>query len=86
MANHKSSEKRAKQTIKKTNINKRRESEVKTFVKKIRTAIAEKNKNEALKLYPVVHKLNDKLAQNGVTKKGNAARINSRLASQIAKL
>ncbi len=86
MANHKSSEKRARQDIKKTEVNKARKTEVKSYVKKLREAIASKNKEEAVKLYPLVQKLTDRMAQKGISTKNNAARKNSRLASQIAKL
>lgn len=86
MANHKSAEKRARQTIKKTAINKTRKSIVTTAVKKVRTAIASGSKTEAAKLLPAAQAELRKLAKTGVIKKETAARKTSRLASQVAKL
>lgn len=86
MANHKSAEKRARQTIKKTALNKSRRSIVSTAVKKVRTAIATGDKKEAAKLLPEAQKYLTRLAKTGVIKKETASRRTSRLASQIAKL
>ncbi|PIP94652.1 MAG: 30S ribosomal protein S20 [Bdellovibrio sp. CG12_big_fil_rev_8_21_14_0_65_39_13] len=86
MANHKSAEKRARQTIKKNALNRSRSSIVTTVVKKVRTAITEGNKAEAQKLLPEAQKLINRLAKTGVIKKETASRKTSRLASQVQKL
>ncbi len=86
MANHKSSVKRAKQTITKTIRNKTRESEVKTAVKKIKAAITKNDKETASKLLSSVQGLIDKLSKTGIIKKQSAARKNSRLMSQVSSL
>jgi len=86
VANHKSAEKRARQTIKKNALNRSRSSIVTTVVKKVRTAITEGNKAEAQKLLPEAQKLINRLAKTGVIKKETASRKTSRLASQVQKL
>lgn len=86
MANHKSSEKRNRQTIKRTEVNRVRESRIKTFVRKVEEAIASGDKkaaNEALKAaQPVLMKGVTK----GVLKKETASRKMSRLSSRVKKL
>ena len=86
MPNIKSAKKRVRQTETKTLRNKSQTSEVKTFTKKLRSAISEKNKTEALKLLPTIQGLLDKLAKKGIIKAAASARKNSRFASQISKL
>ena len=86
MANHKSSEKRAKQDIKKNLANKVNESKAKTAVRKVRDALTagdKKSAGEALKLAQGELR---KLAKTGVIKLNAAARKTSRLASQVSAL
>ncbi len=86
MANHKSAKKRALQTVKKTERNKARKSEVKSAMKKIRQAIEAKDRTKAGELLPQVQKLIGKLWNAGIIKKNTAARSTSRLAQQVKKL
>ncbi len=86
MANHKSSEKRAKQDIKKNAVNKMNESKAKTAVKKVRDAIAAGDKKTAASLLTTAQAELRKLAKTGVVKLNAAARKTSRLASQINKI
>ena len=95
MANHKSAEKRARQTIKKTAPNNQRKTTVKTAVKAVREALAAKavreaiasnDKTAALKLLPKAQSLLNKLAKVGIIKKQNAGRKTSRLVDQVNKL
>lgn len=86
MANHKSSVKRAKQTIKKALINKRRRGNVRTTIKALRAAIAEKNKETAEKLYPVAQSLLAAIGQTSAMEKKKASRTTSRLKSQVNQL
>lgn len=86
MANHKSSEKRAKQDIKKNLVNKMNESKSKTAVKKVRDAITAGDKKEAATLLSNAQAELRKLAKTGVIKLATAARRTSRLATQINNL
>jgi small subunit ribosomal protein S20 len=83
VANHKSSEKRAKQDIKKNANNKAHESTAKTAVKKVRDAIAAGDKKAAAELFKTAQSALRKLAKNGVIKTENAGRRTARLASQV---
>jgi len=86
VATHKSSEKRAKQDIKKTLVNKMNESKSKSTVKKVRDAITATDKKSALELLKAAQADLRKLAKTGVIKKQTAARRTSRLANQINNL
>ena len=86
MANHKSAKKRIRQTETRRVNNKWKTSRMRTEMKKLRTLISENKKDEALKLYPSVQSLINKLAKSSVLKRATAARKTSRLASQISKL
>ena len=83
MANHKSSEKRARQDIKKNLKNKVNESKTKTAVKKVRDALVAGDKKVALEALKNAQAELRKLAKTGVIKLNTAARKTSRLASQI---
>ncbi len=86
MANHKSAKKRIRQNETRRLNNKWKTSRVRTEMKKLRTFIAESNKEEAVKQFPIVQQLIAKLAKSPALNKATAARKTSRLASQIAKL
>lgn len=86
MANHKSAEKRAKQTIKKNARNKAKRSESKTLVKALREAITEKDKTKALELMQKVQSKLSKLAKSPAMSWKTAARKTSRLAQQVSSL
>jgi small subunit ribosomal protein S20 len=83
MANHKSAEKRIRQTAKRTAINRARASRVRTFVKKVETAIATGDKTAAqwaLRLaQPELHRAISK----GVLHKNTVSRKLSRLATRV---
>ncbi len=83
MANHKSSEKRAKQDIKKNLANKVNESKAKTAVKKVRDALLAGDKKLAASTLKDAQGELRKLAKTGVIKLNAAARKTSRLASQV---
>lgn len=86
MANHKSAEKRARQTVVRTERNKVRKSKTKSVIKKIRAAIDSGDKATALSLLPEAQSLLARLGKSGVVKDNNASRRTGRLAKQIAKL
>ena len=83
MANHKSSEKRIRQTKVRTLNNKYYAKTMRNAVRKLR---ATTNKEEAVALYPKVQKMLDKLAKKNVIHKNKAANIKSSLALHIQKL
>ena len=83
MPHHKSAEKRLRQTEKRTAINRARLSRVRTFVKKVESAISSGDKaaaQSALRLaQPELHRATTK----GVLHKNTVARKLSRLATRI---
>ncbi|MBQ2193419.1 MAG: 30S ribosomal protein S20 [Prevotella sp.] len=83
MANHKSSEKRIRQTKTRTEHNRYYAKTMRNAVRKLR---AMTNKEEATKLYPSVQKMLDKLAKTNIIHKNKAANIKSSLCQHIAKL
>lgn len=83
MANHKSSEKRIRQTKARTLRNKYYAKTMRNAVRKLRALT---DKEEAVKLYPVVQKMLDKLAKKNVIHSNKAANIKSSLAQHIQKL
>ena len=80
MANHKSAEKRIRQTKTRTLHNKYYAKTMRNAVRKLR---AMTDKEEATKLYPAVQKMLDKLAKNNIIHKNKAANIKSSLAQHI---
>ena len=83
MANHKSCEKRIRQTKVRTQSNKYYAKTMRNAVRKLR---ATTDKEEAVALYPKVQKMLDKLAKKNVIHKNKAANIKSSLALHIQKL
>ncbi len=83
MANHKSALKRIRQTETKTLHNKYYAKTMRNAVRKLRAIT---DKEEALKLYPSVQKMLDKLAKTNIIHKNKAANLKSSLANHINKL
>ena len=83
MANHKSSEKRIRQTKTKTLHNKYYAKTMRNAVRKFR---ATTDKEEAVKLYPVIQKMLDKLAKVNIIHDNKAANLKSSLALHMNKL
>ena len=83
MANHKSSEKRIRQTKTRTEHNRYYAKTMRNAVRKLR---AMTNKEEATKLYPSVQKMLDKLAKTNIIHKNKAANLKSSLTKHINKL
>lgn len=86
MANHKSAAKRARQSVKKAARNTATKSGVRTFEKKLRTAISAQNKDEAATALKEFSSKIAKAAQKGVIRTQTAARKISRLATQVSKI
>ena len=83
MANHKSSLKRIRQDKDKTLHNKYYAKTMRNAVRKLRALT---DKEEAVKLYPAVQKMLDKLAKTNIIHANKAANLKSSLCSHIAKL
>ncbi|HEV7995695.1 MAG TPA: 30S ribosomal protein S20 [Stellaceae bacterium] len=83
MATHKSAEKRIRQTEKRTAINRSRMSRVRTFVKKVETAIATGDRQEAQSAFQVAQPELHRAITKGVLHKNTVARKLSRLATRI---
>ena len=83
MANHKSSEKRIRQTKTRNEHNRYYAKTMRNAVRKLR---AMTDKEEAEKLYPSVQKMLDKLAKTNIIHKNTAANLKSSLTKHIAKL
>lgn len=83
MANHKSSVKRIRQDKKRTLHNRYYAKTMRNAVRKLRAIT---DKEEALKLYPGVQKMLDKLAKTNIIHKNKASNLKSKLACHISKL
>jgi len=83
MANHKSSVKRIRQDKKRALHNKYYAKTMRNAVRKLR---AMTDKDEALKLYPSVQKMLDKLAKTNIIHKNKASNLKSKLCKYINKL
>jgi len=83
MANHKSAEKRIRQTAKRTAINRARTSRVRTFVKKVETAIAAGDKEAAEAAFRLAQPELHRAITKGVLHKNAVSRKLSRLAVRI---
>ncbi len=79
MANHKSSIKRIRQTIKKTERNRFYRTRLKNIVKDVTTAIEAGNKEEATAAFKSANQQIHKFVSKGILKKETAARKVSRL-------
>ena len=83
MPHHKSAEKRLRQTATRTEINRARLSRVRTFVKKVETAIATGDKGEAQSAFQLAQPELHRATTKGVLHKNTVARKLSRLAARI---
>lgn len=86
MANHKSAEKRIRQTAKRTIVNKARLSRIRTFVKKVEAAIAAGDRTAATEAFRAAQPELQRGVNKGVLHCNTAARKISRLAHRIAAL
>jgi small subunit ribosomal protein S20 len=83
MANHKSALKRIRQTEKKRLNNKYYAKTTRNAVKKLRLS---EDKEEAVKMYPEVVSMIDKLAKKNVIHKNKASNLKSKLALQLNRM
>jgi len=83
MPHHKSAEKRLRQTEKRTAINRARMSRVRTFVKKVESAIESGDKTAAQSALQLAQPELHRATTKGVLHKNTVARKLSRLATRI---
>lgn len=83
MANHKSAIKRIRQNEKRALHNRYYAKTMRNAVRKLRALT---DKEEAVKLYPKVQKMLDKLAKTNIIHKNKASNLKSKLALHINKL
>jgi small subunit ribosomal protein S20 len=86
MANHKSAQKRIRQTEKRTAVNRKRKIDVRHALKKVEMAISEGNTDEAKQALKEAQPKMMKAAGKGVYNKGTVSRKMSRLSARIKKL
>jgi small subunit ribosomal protein S20 len=82
MANHKSAEKRARQTVKRNEMNRSRRSTIRSVVKEAETAIAAGNPEAAVKAQRLAESALARGAARGTLHWKTAARKASRLAKR----
>ena len=86
MANHKSAEKRIRQTERRTLVNRNRVSRIRTFVKKVETAIESGDKAAAADAFKAAQPEMHRGITKGVLQKNTVARKLSRLSARIKAL
>ncbi len=84
MANHASSKKRIRQTAKRTIRNKKIRTTMRTYVKAVREAIAEGDKEAAEKALKTASRRIDMAVSKGIYHRKTGSRYISRLATQVA--
>jgi small subunit ribosomal protein S20 len=83
MATHKSAEKRIRQIAKRTVVNRARLSRVRTFVKKVETAIATGDREAAQSAFQLAQPELHRAITKGLLHKNTVSRKLSRLATRI---
>jgi small subunit ribosomal protein S20 len=86
MANTSSAKKAARQTIRRTEVNKARHSQLKTEVRKVEEALASGDKAAAMAALKTAEPLLARTAQKGIIHKRTAARKVSRLTQRVKSL
>ena len=83
MANHFSALKRARQTERKTVVNRSNKTRLRSAIRKFREALATGNKDNANQLFRETVSALDKSVQKGVIHKNTASRYKSRLSARL---
>ena len=86
MPNHKSAEKRVRQNEKRRTVNRSNRSDLRTQIKKLRTALTASDANQSRELLTPTVSLIDKAVNKGILHKNTAARYKSRLTTHVGKL
>ncbi len=83
MAQHKSAIRQERRSLYRKAVNKRNKSILKTQIKKIRTAIENKDKEEAERLLPLTFSIIDKSVKKGTIHPNTGRRYKSRISQQL---
>ncbi len=83
MANHKSSEKRARQTVIKTERNRFYKTRIKNLTKNVLSAVETADKEKACEAIKLANKYFHHCVSKGILKKGTASRKVSRLQLKV---
>jgi len=86
MAIHKSTIRQRRRSIRRTAVNKKNKSSLRTEVRRVRELIQGTNKDEALKNLPRVQSAVDKTVKKGAIHKNKGNRLKSRLSRQAARV
>jgi small subunit ribosomal protein S20 len=86
MPNHKSAEKRVRQTEKRNSINTSNRSRLRTQIKKLRAALSSGDKAQTQELLNPTISTIDKAVNKGILHKNTAARYKSRLTTHVNNL
>ena len=86
MANHKSAEKRIRQSIKRTERNRYYRTRIKNIIKAVRESVANNDLPKAQEAFKIANKELHKFVSKGIVKKNAAARKVSRLNAAVKKL
>lgn len=86
MPNHKSAEKRVRQTERRNEVNRRNRSRLRTEIKKLRTSITGKDAETSQAVLPTTVSMIDKMVSKGVLHRNAAARYKSRLTKHVTNL
>ncbi|TLD82197.1 30S ribosomal protein S20 [Helicobacter sp. MIT 05-5293] len=86
MANHKSAEKRIRQTKKRTERNRYYKTRIKNIIRDVREAVANQDVPKAQEALKVANKELHKYVSKGILKKNTAARKVSRLNASVKKI
>ncbi|RAX54207.1 30S ribosomal protein S20 [Helicobacter sp. 16-1353] len=86
MANHKSAEKRIRQTLKKTKRNRFYKTKMKNIIKDVREAVSNNDIEAANNALKVANKNLHKFVSKGILSKNTAARKVSRLNESVKKI
>ncbi|MEI6986835.1 MAG: 30S ribosomal protein S20 [Rhodospirillaceae bacterium] len=86
MANHKSAEKRFRQTVRRTEVNRSRVSRIRTFTKRVESAISSGDKSAAAEAFKEAQPEMMRGVTKGVMHRNTIARKLSRLSARIKSL
>ena len=86
MANTKSAKKAARKIARRTDVNKARRSQMRTFMRNVEEALSAGNRDAALAALKQAEPIIMRAAQKGVVHKHTASRKISRLTHRVAKL
>lgn len=86
MPNHKSAEKRVRQTAKRNEVNRNNRSRLRTAIKKLRASINGNNAQETVALLPQTVSIIDKMVNKGILHRNTADRYKARLSKHVARV